>query len=118
MLTVPLLAAFTSLRGFPWWFAIAFNNANPLFQVGEDTIRFRVFRVREHPLADVESVEVRRSLASWAVTVQLRGRFCTFGATVRDALALRGALELLSHSVTLGPGARAVLKSDTALPRP
>lgn len=94
--TIPVLATFTGIRGLPWWYAVASNNAKPMLVIEPEGIRFRVIRQRGRPYADIECVDVRQARGTVNLDFTFRGSLATFAANL-------GALPLAAHVLSLLP---------------
>ncbi|WP_152608508.1 DUF3617 domain-containing protein [Croceibacterium mercuriale] len=103
--TIPVLATFTGVRGFPWWYAIAANNAKPLLVIGPDGIRFRVIRQHERRYVDIECVDVRQARGTVNLDFTFRGSLLTFAANLGAVPLTAHVLSLLPASVPLSPRA-------------
>lgn len=103
--TIPVLATFTGVRGFPWWYAIATNNATPLLVIEREGVRFRVIRARRRQFSEIACVDVRQ--ATGTVNLEL-----AFHATPLTFSANLGAVPLAAHVLRLFP--RSVLLSERA----
>lgn len=96
--TIPVLATFTGVRGLPWWYAVASNNAKPLFVIEPDGIRFRVARQRKRRYAEIECVDVRQGRGTVNLDFTFYGSLLNFTANL-------GAVPLAAHVLALLPGA-------------
>jgi hypothetical protein len=94
--TIPVLATFTGVRGLPWWYAIASNNAKPLLVIEPGGIRFRVVGERERRYGEIECVDVRQGRG----TVNLN---FTFHESLLNFTANLGAVPLAAHVLSLLP---------------
>jgi hypothetical protein len=95
--TIPVLATFTGVRGLPWWYAIASNNAKPLLVIEPEGIRFRVVRQRERRYAEIECVDVRQGRGTVNLDFTFHGSVLSFAANL-------GAVPLAAHVLALLPG--------------
>ncbi len=93
-----VLATFTGVRGLPWWYGIAANNASPLLVIEPDAIRFRVVRRQRRPFAEIACVDVRQAPGTVNLDIDFHGSILTFAANV-------GTRELAAHVIaSLPPG--------------
>lgn len=93
-----VLATFTGVRGLPWWYGIAANNASPLLVIEPDAIRFRVVRRQRRPFAEIACVDVRPAPGTVNLDIDFHGSILTFAANV-------GTRELAAHVIaSLPPG--------------
>ena len=92
---LPVAAAFTGVRGMPWWYAVAVNNAAPLLVIYPDAVLCRVIRRKRRPFSAIESIDVNTGPATVNVRLQFRGERLTFSANVRTRDAARAVLMLL-----------------------
>ena len=106
---IPVIAAFVGIRGLPWWFAVASNNAAPSLVILPSGVRYRVIRTHERPFSDIERVDVRTALATVNIEMRFRGDALTLMANVGTKELARATLELLPATIALTPRARAIL---------
>ncbi|WP_129586148.1 hypothetical protein [Sphingomonas montana] len=95
--TIPVLATFAGIRGLPWWYAIASNNAKPLLVIEPDGIRFRVVRQGNRRYAEIECVDVRQGRGTVNLDFTFHGSVLSFAANL-------GAVPLAAHVLALLPG--------------
>ena len=93
---IPVLATFSGVRGLPWWYAVATNNAKPLLVVAPDGLEFRVIRRRQRSWAEIECVDVRQAPGTVNLDVTFRDAVLTFSANL-------GAVPLAAHVLSLIP---------------
>ncbi|RYY10134.1 MAG: hypothetical protein EON55_16945 [Alphaproteobacteria bacterium] len=103
---IPVLATFSGVRGLPWWYAVAMNNANPSLVVTADGISFRVIRRHRRSWDEIERIDVRQAPGTVNFDVTFRGTLLTFSANL-------GAVPLASHVLSLIPAS--VPLSDRAV---
>jgi len=106
---IPVIAAFVGIRGLPWWFAVASNNAAPSLVILPSGVRYRVIRTHERPFSDIERVDVRSAWATVNIEMRFRGDALTLMANVGTKELARATLELLPATIALTPRARAIL---------
>lgn len=94
--TVPVLVTYTGLRGLPWWYAIAMNNAKPLLVVESDGICFRVIRRQRRAFSGIACVDVRQGPGTVNLDFTFHGSVFTFAANV-------GSVALAAHVIALLP---------------
>lgn len=111
--TVAVLAAFAGIKGLPWWFAIASNNANPSLAILSSGIRYRMIRRHERRFADIERVELRTAWKTVNVEMHFRGELLTFSVNVGTVAAARAALALFPKTVAMSDQARFVLAGSS-----
>ena len=92
---MPVAAAFTGVRGMPWWYAVANNSAAPLLVIYPDEVLCRVIRRRRRPFSAIESIDVNTGPGTVNVRLVFRGERLTFSANVRTKEAARAVLMLL-----------------------
>ncbi|WP_093666849.1 hypothetical protein [Sphingomonas gellani] len=80
--TIRVLATFTGVRGLPWWYAVATNNAKPLLVIERDAVRIRVIRERRRPFPNIASVDVRQATGTVNLDLRFRGSPLTFSANL------------------------------------
>jgi hypothetical protein len=105
---IPVLATFTGVRGLPWWYGIAVNNAWPSLAIGDRGICFRVVRQRHRSFADIACVDVRQAPGTVNLDVAFHGSLLTFAANVGAVPIATRALSLFPASVPLTDRAVAV----------
>lgn len=105
-LEVPVVAAFTGLKGLPRQVSGSDNNIKPDPTLFEDRIECRVLSNGSIPLRDLESVDIRDTFATRNLNIYVRGRGDVFTANllVRSNLA----------AVPRFPGSRGVLLTQNA----
>ncbi len=94
--TIPVLATFTGVRGLPWWYGIASNNAKPLLVIEPEGIRFRVIRQTVRRFEEIEIVDVRQATGTVNLDITFTGDLLTFAANL-------GAVPLAAHVLSLLP---------------
>lgn len=107
--SIPLMASFAGVRGMPWWFAVATNNARPLLEILRSGLRYRVIRKRERSFAEIERVDVRTFWKTVNLDIAFRGDLLTLAANVGTLERAREALALFPPGVPMTPRAQAVL---------
>jgi hypothetical protein len=105
--TIPVLVTFTGLRGLPWWYAIATNNAKPLLVIEADGIRFRVVRQQRRLFSDIACLDVRQGPGTVNLDFAFHGSVFTFAANVGTMALAAHVIALLPADVPLSPRARA-----------
>jgi hypothetical protein len=58
---IPVLATFSGVRGLPWWYAVATNNAKPSLVVTPRGLDFRVVRRHQRSWDEIERIDVRQA---------------------------------------------------------
>lgn len=106
--TIPVLATFTGVRGLPWWYGVATNNAKPLLMIAKDGIHFRVIRLQRRPYADIECVDIRIATGTVNLDITFRGALLTFAANL-------GAVPLAEHVLAMLPEGTPLSGRATAL---
>lgn len=106
---VPVLAAFAGVKGMPWWFAVASNNANPSLIIFSSGIRYRMIRKNERRFDEIERVELRTAWKTVNIEMHFRGERLTFAVNVGTTAAARAALALFPATVVLSDQAKSVL---------
>ena len=106
---IPVIAAFVGIRGLPWWFAVASNNAAPSLVILPSGVRYRVIRTHERRFSDIERVDVRTAWATVNIEMRFRGDALTLMANVGTRELARATLDLLPATIALTPRARAIL---------
>ena len=106
---IKVAAAFGGLSFLPWWWGTSTNNANPLFEIGANGIRYRVIAKRERRFSEIESVDVRTAWRTVSLYFRFREGLGTFSANVREAGEAARALRLLQGKVRLGEKARKIV---------
>jgi len=106
--TIPVLATFTGVRGLPWWYGVAVNNAKPLLVLEPGAVRFRVFRERRRLFSEIACADVRQATGTVNLELAFHGSPLTFSANL-GAVPLAGhVLRLLPPSIPLSPRALAI----------
>ena len=111
--TIPVMAAFAGVKGMPWWFAIASNNANPSLVIFSSGIRYRMIKKRERRFEEIERIEVRTAWKTVNIEMHFRGEMLTFAVNVGTLPAAQAALVLFPATVPMSDRARAVLAGST-----
>jgi len=106
--TIPVLVTYTGVRGLPWWYGIAMNNAKPLFAVEADGIRFRVVRQQRRLFTDMQCVDVRQGKGTVNVDFTFHGSLFTFAANVGTVALAAHVIASLPTGVPLSPRAQAL----------
>ncbi len=117
---VPVLATFTGIRGLPWWYAIATNNASPLFVLEPNGIRLRVIRRQRRSFSAIRCVDVRQATGTVNIDVTFHDSIFTFAANVGSVALAVQVIALLPPDVPLSSRARALMppRDVTALDLP
>jgi hypothetical protein len=110
---IPLMASFAGVRGLPWWFAVATNNARPLLEILPSGLRYRVIRKRERSFSEIERVDVRTFWQTVNIDIAFRGALLTMVGNVGTLEQARAAVALFPPGVPLTARARAVLAGRT-----
>jgi hypothetical protein len=108
--TIPVLATFTGVRGLPWWYGVATNNARPLLVIERDDMRVRVVRTVRRRFDEIACVDVRQAVGTVNLEVAFQGSLLTFSANLGAVPHAAHVLRLLPRSVPLS--ARAVAIRD------
>ncbi|WP_157222651.1 hypothetical protein [Novosphingobium sp. AP12] len=111
---IPVLAAFAGVRGLPWWFALASNNANPSLVIFASGIRYRMIRRHERRFDDIARIEVRTVWKTVNIEMQFRGELLTFAVNVGTTAAAGAALALFPPAVDMSERAKAILSGSNA----
>ncbi len=106
--TIPVLATFAGLRGLPWWYAVAINNAKPLLVVERAGLRVRVIRTQLHRYDRIACVDVRIATGTVNLEVAFQGDLLTFAANLGTVPLAAHVLTLLPASVPLSTRAAAM----------
>lgn len=110
--TIPVLVTFTGVRGLPWWYSIAMNNAAPLLVIEPDGLRFRVIRRQHRSFAEIACVDVHQAWRTVNLDFTFHGSAFTFAANVGTVALAAHVIASLPSGVPLSPSAQA-LKSAT-----
>ncbi|RYD28720.1 MAG: hypothetical protein EOP89_01790 [Lysobacteraceae bacterium] len=94
---IPVLATFGGVRGLPWWYAVATNNAKPSLVVTPDGLDFRVVSRHRRSWDEIERIDVRQAPGTVNLDVTFRGALLTFSANL-------GTVPLAAHVLSLIPG--------------
>ena len=106
--TIPVLVTFTGVRGLPWWYGIAMNNAAPLLVIEPDGIRFRVIRRQRRSFAEIECVDVRQGWRTVNLDFTFHGSIFTFAANVGTVALAAHVIASLPSGVPLSSRAQAL----------
>ena len=106
--TIPVLVTFTGVRGLPWWYGIAMNNAAPLLVIEPDGIRFRVIRRQRRSFDEIECVDVRQAWRTVNLGFTFRGSIFTFAANVGTVALAEHIIASLASDVPLSSRAQAL----------
>ena len=106
--TIPVLVTYSGVRGLPWWYAVAMNNAKPLLVVEPDGIRFRVVRTRHRRFADIACVDVRQGPGTVNLDLAFHGSVLTFAANVGTVALAAQVVASMPPGVPLSSRAQAV----------
>lgn len=98
---IPVLATFLGVRGLPWWYAVATNNAKPLLVVATDGIGFRVVRRQQRSWDEIECIDIRQAPGTVNFDVSFRGALLTFSANLGSVALAAHVLSLIPASVPL-----------------
>lgn len=104
--TIPVLVTFTGVRGLPWWYGIAMNNAAPLLVIERDGIRFRVIRRQYRAFAEIACVDVRQNWRTVNLDFTFHGSIFTFAANVGTVALAAHVIASLPPGVPLSPRAQ------------
>ncbi|WP_230631089.1 hypothetical protein [Sphingomonas sp. Leaf37] len=105
---VPVLATFSGVRGLPWWYAVATNNARPSLVVTPGGLDFRVVRRHRRSWGEIERIDVRQAPGTVNLDVTFRGALLTFSANLGSVPLAGHVLSLIPASVPLSDRAVAV----------
>jgi hypothetical protein len=111
---VPVIAAFAGVRGLPWWFALASNNANPSLVIFASGIRYRMIRRHERRFDEIARVEVRTAWKTVNIEMRFHGELMTFAVNVGTNAAAGAALALFPPTIDMSDRAKAMLSGSTA----
>lgn len=78
---IPVLATFTGVRGLPWWYGIAINNAKPLLVIESGAVRVRVIREQRRGFDEIACVDVRQATGTVNLELSFHGSPLTFAAS-------------------------------------
>lgn len=106
MVTIPVFATFTGLRGVSPWLALATNSLNPRLAIAPDGLHYQVIGERTAAFSLVHSVEVRRGPGTVNLCFIFNDGPFTFSANVGDDASAEKALGHLPPSIVRGPEAR------------
>lgn len=106
--TIPVLATFTGVRGLPWWYGVAVNNAKPLLVIEPGAVRFRVFRERRRSFSEIACADVRQATGTVNLELAFHGSLLTVSANLGAVPLAAHVLRLLPLSVPLSPRALAI----------
>jgi hypothetical protein len=104
--TIPVLVTFTGIRGLPWWYGIAMNNARPLFAIEPNGIRFRVVRQQRRSFDEIACVDLRQGPGTVNLDFTFHGSVFTFAANVGTVALAAHIIALLPPSVPLSSRAQ------------
>lgn len=110
--SIPVLVTFTGVRGLPWWYGIAMNNAAPILVIEPDGLRFRVIRPQRRSFAEIACVDVHQAWRTVNLDFTFHGSAFTFAANVGTVALAAHVIASLPSGVPLSPSAQA-LKSAT-----
>lgn len=106
--SIPVLVTFTGVRGLPWWYGIAMNNARPLLAIEPDGIRLRVVRQQRRSFDEIACVDVRQGPGTVNLDFKFYGSLFTFAANVGTVALAAHVIASLPPSVPLSTRAQAV----------
>jgi hypothetical protein len=106
--TIPLLATFTGVRGLPWWYGLAVNNAKPLLVIEPGGVRYRVIRTRRRSYGEIAEVDVRQATGTVNLELAFCGELLTFSANLGNVPLTAHVLRLLPSTLPLSARAEAV----------
>jgi hypothetical protein len=106
--TIPVLATFTGVRGLPWWYGLAVNNAKPLLVIEPGGILFRVVRTQRRSFGEIAEVDVRQATGTVNLELAFRGELRTFSANLGNVPLTAHVLRLLPATLTLSARAEAI----------
>ena len=105
---IPVLATFSGVRGLPWWYAVATNNAKPSLVITPTSIDFRVVRRDRRSWEEIERIDVRQAPGTVNLDVTFRGALLTFSANLGSVPLAAHVLSLIPASVPLSDRAVAI----------
>jgi len=111
--TIPVLATFAGVRGLPWWYGIATNNAKPLLVIEPAGIRFRVIRAQRRLFSEIACVDVRQATGTVNLELAFHGALLTFSANLGNVPLAAHVLRMLPASVPLSARAQQIRSSGT-----
>jgi hypothetical protein len=103
---ISVKATFAGVRGMPGLFAVATNNASPLFAIGPAGIEYRVIRKHKRAFADIEQVDIRTAWRTVNIEVLFRGEILTLAVNVGTEAAARSTLALFPATTPMTLRAR------------
>lgn len=106
--TIPVLATFTGVRGLPWWYGVAMNNATPVLVIEHDGLRVRVIRTQRHRYEEIACIDVRQAMGTVNLEVAFHSTPLTFSANLGALPLTAHVLRLLPASVPLSARAAAI----------
>lgn len=109
--TIPVLVTFTGVRGMPWWYAVAMNNAKPLLAVDAGGMCFRVVFRQRRSFDEVACVDVRQAPGTVNLDFTFHGSLFTFAANVGTTALAAHVIAMLPPGVPLSSRARALKAS-------
>jgi hypothetical protein len=98
---IPVLATFSGVRGLPWWYALATNNAKPSLVITPNGLDFRVVRRLWRSWDELERIDVRQAPGTVNLDVTFRGALLTFSANLGTVPLAAHVLSLIPASVPL-----------------
>lgn len=106
---IPVIAAFAGVRGLPWWFALASNNANPSLVIFAYGIKYRMIRKYDRRFDEITRIEVRTAWKTVNIEMQFHGDLLTFAVNIGTIAAARSALALFPPRINMSERAKAIL---------
>lgn len=110
---IPVAAAFAGVKGLPWWFAVATNNANPSLVILSSGIRYRMIRKHERRFDEIERLELRTAWKTVNIEMHFRDERLTFAVNVGTLSAAQAALALFPATVVMSDQAKSVLAGSS-----
>ena len=111
-LTLPVRAAFTGVRGLPWWVAVASSSLSPLLVIRSEGLDYRVLMRRSVQFQDIALVDVHTGPGTVNLSFTFRTGPFTFAANLGDEDLAMAALKALPGSILRGPGAQGLQGRD------
>lgn len=111
---IPVIAAFASVRGLPWWFALASNNANPSPVIFASGVWYRMVRRHERRFDEIARIEVKIAWKTVNIEMQFHGELLTFAVNAGTTAAAGAALALFPSALDTSEHAKAILSGFNA----
>lgn len=109
---IPLIAAFTGVKGVPW-VALSWSSLAPRLILQEQDFHYQAIRLERRPYSDIASVDLHTTIGTVNIVLAFRDSVLTFaGNTGSKDIAAKALAILQQKGCPLTPRARALLSME------